>query len=229
MKPKIVAVVPAFNEQKTIARVVMKTAEIVENVVVVDDGSIDRTFKIASLDGTIPVLSHSHNIGPGGALRSGINYALLSKPDIIVTLDADLQHNPEEIPSLLEPILKRKSQLIVGRRDFSEMSLPRRLSNTLTAKILNQTWNVNLADVQCGFRAVRTDVLRSLKIRENGYPWACEMLINAQRLGVKMLSVYVETIRGDKSSVKPLRDTLRFLRMLSRQKGRENNENTKRA
>jgi len=210
------------------AEVVMKTSEVVENVVVVDDGSVDGTFNVASLDGTIPVIKHPYNIGVGATIRIGITHALKTKPDIVVMLDADGQHNPEEIPSLLEPILKRKSQLIVGRRDFSEMSLPRRLSNTLTAKILNQTWNVNLADVQCGFRAVRTDVLRSLKIRENGYPWACEMLINAQRLGVKMSSVHVETIRGDKSSVKPLRDTLCFLRMLSRQKGRENNENTKR-
>ena len=80
--------------------------------------------------------------------------------------------------------------------------------------MLERFFNVKMPDVQCGFRAIRADVFNVLKIEENGYPWASEMLIKANRLGLKMKSVEIETINADKSSIKPLRDSIAFLKMM---------------
>jgi glycosyltransferase involved in cell wall biosynthesis len=213
---KVVAIIPAFNEEKNIARVVDKAINEVDRVIVVDDGSEDKTFELASLDGSIPIIKHPYNIGCGASLRTGIEYALRLKPDIIVMLDGDAQHNPEEIPCLIEPILNNNQHLVVGARDFAKMSIVRRSSNILTKNMLERFFNVKMPDVQCGFRAIRTDVFNTLKIEENGYPWACEMLIKANRLGLKMKSVEIETIKADKSSIKPIRDSIAFLRMMIR-------------
>jgi len=221
MKGKVVVVIPAFNEERSVARVVERAVGIIEEVIVVDDGSLDRTATLASLDGTVPVIQHPYNIGCGGALRTGIAHAQKGNADIIVLLDADGQHNPEEIPTLLDPILNGYTHLVAGARDFSKMTLPRRASNILTANILRRSFGVTLPDVQCGFRAIRSDVLDRLKIHEDGYPWACEMLINAKRRDLKMASVEIETIRAQKSGISPLRDTLQWLRMMLRKERRE--------
>ncbi|MEM2905915.1 MAG: glycosyltransferase family 2 protein [Candidatus Bathyarchaeia archaeon] len=213
MKHRVVAVIPAFNEARTIAAVLDGVLDAVGYAIVVDDGSLDGTAALASLDGTVPVVRHPQRRGVGAALRTGIAEALSMRPEVILTLDADGQHNPEEAPSLLEPILSGRADLVVGARDFSKMPVPRQASNLVTARIL-RGFGVHLPDVQCGFRAIRREALERLQIEEDGYPWAAEQLIRAQRLGVQMGSVEIETIRGDKSGVKPLRDTIRFLRMI---------------
>ena len=101
----------------------------------------------------------------------------------------------------------------MGARDFDRMTLPRKASNLLTAR-LQTRFGVKLPDVQCGFRAIRADALQHIQLRQDGYPWACEMLIEAKKQGLKMEPVPIETIRGLKSEIKPLRDTLEFLYML---------------
>lgn len=219
MKCKAIAVIPAFNEQAHVRKVVERAVEFVDYVVVVDDGSVDGTFEQAGLDGAVEVLRHPRNMGVGAALRTGIAHALQYKPGAIVLLDADGQHDPEEIPSLLRPVLGGEAHLAVGMRDFSLMSLPRHISNSLSAHILRRFYGVPVGDVQCGFRAVRADALGRLTIEQDGYPWAAEQLIKAARLGLKMADVPIETIRPASSHIKPVWDTLRFLHMLLREKG----------
>lgn len=213
MREKVIAVIPAFNEERDVARVVQKTLNEVDNVIVVDDGSRDATFKLASLDGTVPVIKHSYNIGVGRALRTGFNWTHSLKPEIVIMLDADGQHDPVDISNLVEPVLKGDAVLTIGERDFGKMSSVRRASNLLTSKILHDWFNVGLYDTQCGFRAIRTDALGLMSLRQDGYPWASEMLIQARQLGLKMKSAPIETIRPSKSGIRPLRDTLQFVRM----------------
>jgi len=218
MKAKIAAVIPAYNEEKHVQEVCEKTVEFADAVFVVDDGSIDLTAAKASLDGSIPVARHVRNVGVGAALETGIRLALKLKPQVVVTLDADGQHKPEEIPALAEPVLKRQAHIAVGGRDFNVMSLPRKASNVLTAKMLNCMFHVGLPDVQCGFRAIRGDTASLLLGWDKGYPWACEMLIKAKQLNLKMASAPIATINPESSHIKPLTETLRFLNMLLRRR-----------
>jgi glycosyltransferase involved in cell wall biosynthesis len=217
VKAKIAAVIPAYNEEKHVGKVVEEAVTFADTVIVVDDGSADSTFTEASLDGAVQVIRHKRNIGVGAALETGIRAALKLKPKVIVTLDADGQHLPEEIPALAEPILRGQAHITVGQRDFNVMSLPRKASNILTARILNRMFKVPLPDVQCGFRAIRGDIAPHLLGWDRGYPWACEMLIKAEALNLKMASASITTINPEKSHIKPLTETLRFLNMLLRE------------
>jgi glycosyltransferase involved in cell wall biosynthesis len=184
----------------------------------VDDGSTDSTAAKASLNGSVPVVRHVQNIGVGAALETGMRLALKLKPQVIVTLDADEQHKPEEIPALVEPVLKRQAHISVGARDFNVMSLPRKTSNILTAKMLSSMFHVDLPDVQCGFRAIREDAASLLLGWGKGYPWACEMLIKAKQLNLKLASAPIATINPESSHIKPLTETLHFLNMLLRRR-----------
>jgi len=111
----IVAVLPAFNEQRTIAEVILKTEKNVDRVVVVDDGSSDLTAEVAERLGAT-VIRHKRNIGYGAALRSGFEHALKLNPKVVVTLDTDGQHDPNEIPNLVKPILEGKADVVIGSR-----------------------------------------------------------------------------------------------------------------
>ena len=217
MRPRVVAVLPAFNEEATVRRVVEEVYELVGMVVVVDDGSRDGTPSRADLDGMVQVLRHPRNLGVGAALRTGLRKAFRLRPDAVVLLDSDGQHDPQEIPSLLEPVLGGSAHLAVGCRDFNRMSPVRRASNLLTAKLLRSLFGVEVADVQCGFRALRGDLVPHLLPAVDGYPWASEQLIRAQSLKLKIQGVEVSTLPrlSGQSHVKPLRDTLSWLGMMA--------------
>jgi glycosyltransferase involved in cell wall biosynthesis len=213
-RARIVAVIPAYNEERYIRGVVEGAVQTADHVIVVDDGSADMTGSAASLDGSVRVVRHGFNMGVGAALDTGVAVALRLKPQVIVTLDGDGQHDPLEIPSLAEPVLSGRAHVAVGCRDFERMSLPRRLSNALTAELMGRLFHVDLPDVQCGYRALRADAAPLLRGWDSGYPWACDMLIRARRLDLRMTPVPIGTVRPGHSHVKPIRDTLRFLNMV---------------
>ncbi len=152
-------IIPAYNEELTIGSVVA-LARKYGDVLVVDDGSSDRTSEIAQNAGAI-VVKHETNMGKGAALRTGFDYALANGYDAAVCLDADGQHNPGEIPKLLEPILKDEADMVIGSRflDGAKKSIPlyRRLGlwilNTTTNASLNG--NLKVTDSQSGFRAMK--------------------------------------------------------------------------
>ena len=120
---RVIAIIPAFNEEKTIGDVVSKTMRYTDEVIVIDDGSEDKTAEIAFRNGA-KVYCHPINRGSGGAVGTGIRAALLNEADVIVTLDADEQHDPAEIPKLIEPIIKGEADAVIGSRFLIRQPMP---------------------------------------------------------------------------------------------------------
>lgn len=127
---ELTVVIPAYNEEKTIASVIAGVRRYVDNVIVIDDGSADSTLEIAQKSG-VKVYRHFINRGLGGALGTGIRAALSAGADIIVTLDADGQHDPAEIPFLLKPIMESEADIVIGSRFLKTQPMPlfRRMGN----------------------------------------------------------------------------------------------------
>ena len=205
---KILALIPAYNEEERIGDVVKKTSKYCD-VLVVDDGSMDNTGNIAKENGAF-VIKHEKNKGKGDALITGFNYAIENNYNVIITLDADGQHDPSEIPKFLENI--DKYDIIIGARDFREMPFLRRLSNTITTFLLSLRTHQKIEDSQSGYRLIKTHVLKGLNFKTKRFILESELLVRAKcRIG----NIRVKTIyRGEKSHINNLKDTIRFIKFL---------------
>ena len=161
-RPKIFACIPAYNAERSIEEVVRATLKHVDYVVVIDDGSFDKTAELAERAGAY-VVRHSMNMGYGAALKSGFTMALKGKADIVVTLDADLQHNPDDIPSLLTPVLNGSAELVIGSRIDEKGNVPTyRKAGVRFITKLAQFNGVPVKDAQSGFRAYTAKALRTI-------------------------------------------------------------------
>lgn len=176
-KKSIVAVIPAYNEERFIGSTVLKTRRHAQHVVVVDDGSTDATAQVAKAAGAL-VVSHPVNRGKGAALNSGFVQALELAPDVVVTIDADGQHQPPEMATVAAPIAWGQADIAVGSRYLRrECHIPRhrvwghRLFNVLT----NTASGVPVGDSQSGFRAFSPRAARALIFRSNGFSVESEM------------------------------------------------------
>jgi glycosyltransferase involved in cell wall biosynthesis len=205
---KILALIPAYNEEERIGKVVKKTLKYCD-VIVIDDGSMDDTGKRAEEKGAF-VIKHEKNRGKGDALITGFNYALKNNYDIIITLDADGQHDPSEIPNFLKKI--DKYDIIIGARNFKEMPFPRRISNTITTFLLSLRTHQKIGDSQSGYRLIKTDALRGLDFKTERFILESELLVRAKcRIGnVRIKTIYA----GEKSHINNLRDTIKFIKFL---------------
>lgn len=214
----VCCVIPAYQEYKTIERVVSITQKYCSSVIVVDDGSTDNTEEIAKKAGAI-VLRHTKNQGKGAALRTGFNYVLKNQWEIIITLDGDLQHNPHSIPRFLEKI-KQGYDVVVGSRHATrseEMPFARILSNLITTQALRVFFKVPVTDSQSGYRAFRRRVLEVIPVRDSGFSAETEILIDAQRAGFLISEVPIATSYGEeKSKIRAHRDITRWLITLGR-------------
>jgi glycosyltransferase involved in cell wall biosynthesis len=208
---RVAAVIPVYNEEKTIEFLVRRTLKFVDKVVVVDDGSSDASAARARAAGA-QVISLGKNTGKANALREG--FKAVRDYDVVVTLDGDLQHSPGEIPALLECIQKG-NDLCIGSRFLSGsegMPLQRRLSNRLTSLIISMLAGKRISDPQSGFRAIRGDKLAQLELRAERYAIEHVMILEAARKGFKIGEVPISTIYGEeKSYIHPLKDTLRVV------------------
>ncbi len=176
MRPRLSAVIPAYNEEETIGWVVERTLRYVDEVIVVDDGSLDRTAERA-LEAGARVVKLEENRGILQAIVRGFSEA---RGEIIITLDADGQHNPDEIPRLLEPILRGEADVVLGRRP----SLPH-LSERILAYLTGL--KVSIHDVSTGFRALRRWVVKGMRLRGS---CLCGILVlEAYRLGARITEV----------------------------------------
>jgi len=191
---KIVAVLAAYNEEKSIAKVILTTEKLVDKIIVVDDGSRDLTGDIAKRLG-VAVLTHESNRGKGAALRSGIDLAKKEGFDILVTLDSDSQHDPKEIPLVVEPILQGNADLVIGVRPMDSGVMPREriVGNKLFDAMSNQKSGEKLHDTQSGFRAYSASALDKIKFVENGMAIESQTLLDAVNAGLRIKEIPVST------------------------------------
>jgi glycosyltransferase involved in cell wall biosynthesis len=211
---KILALIPALNAERTIGKVVHDSKERVDMVVVIDDGSADRTGDVARANGAI-VLRHEVNRGKGGSLKTGFAYAIENGFDGVITLDADGQHLPSEIPKIIAAHEESGADLVIGGRAhlFGEMLPRRRLANRFSAWSIAKCAGTRVTDSQSGFRFYSTKLLRAIKLRTEGFDLESEVIVRTGRGGFRIITTPISLgfIDGVSTShYKPLKDTIRI-------------------
>lgn len=216
MMHRILVAIPALNAANTLPALIdqLEKAYPHISILVIDDGSTDQTSEIALLHGA-GLIAHKRNLGKGAALRAAFDYAIAHEFDAVVTLDADLQHDPAEVQLFLEEFNDDRTILLGVRRLSPDMPFPRKVSNSLSTFVASVFAGRRITDSQSGFRLVPTRILRSLQLVSNRYDLEPELIIRAARAGFQIRGIPITTIYNDSaSSIQPLRDTLRFLKML---------------
>lgn len=183
----VVAAIPAFNASKSIAEIVYTSSKLVDKVVVCDDGSTDLTRMIAKQMGA-DVIDHGRRMGRGAALRSLFEYAIHAGADVVVTLEGDGQHNPEDIPKVLETLQETGADIVNGSRFLHESSGEIRRKR-LTTRILNAAANADVTDASSGFRAYTRKAVELIIPAEMGTSADSEVLMKARSEGLKVIEV----------------------------------------
>src|SRR5256885_7651823 len=181
---RVAAIIPAYNEARSIAAVVDGVRGVVERVIVVDDGSSDGTAERARAAGA-DVIAHGVNRGKGTAVRTGLARVLADHFTHVLLLDADMQHLPEEAAALLAAAQRSGADVVVGERRFDRDRMPaaRYHANRIGSRALSWFVGAPVQDTQCGFRVFRVDALRPLQLTASGYEIETEMLIQLRRRG----------------------------------------------
>ena len=218
-EPRVACVIPALNAASTLASVVEGLRESLRSpfVAVIDDGSGDETGRVAR--GCADVVERfPHNRGKGAALRAGFAVALDHGADIVLTIDADGQHDPRFAPGLVQAL--ETADIVVGARDRRSPAMPRgrRLTNRLSAAAMAHCIGRPVDDAQCGYRAIARRVVSDVKPRGNRYEFETEFLIVAARRGHRITFVPVPTVYHSPvpSQFRPLRDSARIVGTLWR-------------
>jgi len=216
---RITVIIPAYNEETRLPKVLEGIPDFVDEVIVVDDGSSDGTYEVAKAfsekDGRIKAIRLEKNCGKGCAMREGIKH---SSGDVVVFMDADGQHRPEEIRNLVEPIVAGEADLVIGARKVEEAGkrpLHRRLSNIITTRLIRLKLRQYVYDTQSGFRAFSREFLP--EIESDRYEVETEMLIKAAKRGARIKEVPVSMIYDPSREGRfGPRDVFRFVRALFR-------------
>ena len=213
--PRIVALIPAYNESLRVAGVVRGVAAHLPPWVI-DDGSSDDTAARAEAAGAT-VVRQWPNQGKGAALREGFRRALAEGCDAVMTLDADGQHDPAEIPIFLEAFAARQSDLIIGRRRFRHMPPVRRLANWLGRKSFSWAVGQPVPDNQSGYRLISRRLMMALgTAEETGFEFELEMIVTCVRQGFTLDWVPIRTIyTGEGSHIDSATHLTNFLRVLA--------------
>jgi glycosyltransferase involved in cell wall biosynthesis len=213
LKSKFIAIcIPAFNEENNIEEVISKAKGLGTEVIVCDDGSQDKTYELAFKTG-VTVIKHAQNRGYGRTLNTLFEYALNTKADVIVTLDSDGQHNPEQISRLLEPINSNSADIVIGSRFISQegrtnVPIYRSLGIKAITRITQLACYEKITDATSGFRAYSYDALSKLRLLEDGMAISTEILLKAKQLKLKIMEVPITTCNyelKDKSTQHPVR------------------------
>lgn len=216
----VAALIPCYFEEKHIRDVAGRTRAQLESVLVVDDGSTDKTSDEARAVG-VEVIRHEKNQGKGAAIKTGLR-ALTSRDGVewVLILDGDGQHLPEEIPHFLAAANRNDASMIVGNRmsDTRTMPLVRKLTNLTMSGLISAIIGQRVPDSQCGFRMFRKDLAAAfVDVPSSNFDFESEMLAIAARRGVKIAAATVSTVYGDeRSKIHPVRDTVRFFQLLGR-------------
>ena len=217
--PNTLALIPAYNEAQRIAPVIAATLARLP-ALVVDDGSRDDTAAVAEAAGAT-VLRQVPNQGKGAALRAGLRWGLERGYDAVLTLDADGQHDPAEIPTLLAAFAATRADLLIGSRDFSQMPLSRRVANTLGRWSFSWALGQRIEDNQSGYRLLSRRMAEAVLLsQEQGFEFEVEMIVICVQRGYTLAWAPIRTIYGDQGShIDPwthMRNWLRIVRQTRR-------------
>src|SRR3989338_1222415 len=189
-------VIPAHNESGRIQNTIQKVQQHSSNIIVVDDGSTDQTYQEA-INCKVTVLKHSINLGKGAALKTGCDYALLNGATTLIVLDADGQHDPQEIPKFLR--LLNSHEIVFGARAISPtMPAILKVGNKFLTSSLKWLYGVQVDDSQCGYRAFTAQAYQKVRWAATDYFMETEMIVNAGKHKLKSTQVPIETIYNDK-------------------------------
>ena len=196
MGEKIFAVIAAYNEEKHIGKVVKEIKKHIDNVVVVDDGSKDKTKEAAKKSNAV-VLRHLINLGKGAALKTGCDYAIKNKANIIIAIDADAQHDPKEIPKFLEN-LKKCDVVLAYRKLNKNMPFVLKYGNWFINKTIRFLYGIKIKDSQCGYRAFTAKAYKTLRWKASDYSMESEMIAKIGKYKLAYKEIPIETIYSDK-------------------------------
>lgn len=213
---KICVIIPAYNEEKTIRELIRSVKRYIADVLVVNDGSSDETEEVSKGAGA-SVINFKENIGKGTALKVGFDYVLKNNYDAVITMDADGQHSAGDIINFIDDALPSDVSVVVGNRmaDPEDMPTARFITNLFMSLIISAICRQNIPDTQCGFRLIKCDLLKDMRLVSSNYEIESELLIKASRLHTKIVSVPIKSVyQGQLSLINPIIDTWRFLVML---------------
>ncbi len=208
--------VPAYNAGKYLPELISRLRNFVcdDNLLFVNDGSTDNTLELLKQH-RVRFISFPQNRGKGAALMAGFRYAIDNEYRSVLTIDADLQHLPEEIPRFYA--LDDGRRFIIGTRNMNLKIMPfdRWLTNNLTSMIISIFSTQRVRDSQSGYRLIPTQVLGAIRLKTVNYDFESEMLFKAGALGCTIAEVPISTIyEGSTSYINPFRDTGRFIRQI---------------
>ena len=204
---KITVGLPAYNEEKNIAKIIVESKKFADQIIVCDDGSTDSTSIIAESLGAI-VIKHPKNLGYGSAIRSIFLKAREINSKVLVTIDADGQHKIEDVNKIIKPIVDGQADISIGSRFLDKHdNAPkyRKLGINIITKVTNSSLSEKITDAQSGFRAYNNKVLQSLTPSDSGMGISTEILIKSSNLGFKIAEVPTEIqYEGDTSTQNPV-------------------------
>jgi glycosyltransferase involved in cell wall biosynthesis len=219
IRSQTAAVIPAYQDEKHIGDIVRRTRERVDHVVVIDDGSSDRTAQRAREAGA-EVIVHAQNRGKGEAIKTGLGQGIGRELAWVILLDSDGQHLPEEIDRFLSAAASvTRPTFFIGNRmnDVARMPFIRRVVNRCMSSQISRICGQRIPDTQCGFRMVHRQMDPELLGGGHRFDYETEVLIIASRKGYRIESVPITTVYSDEvSKIHPLRDALRFFKLMWR-------------
>lgn len=212
---EIIALIPTYNEARYVADVVRRTLVHVP-VVVIDDGSTDGSSAAAAMAGA-KVLVHTTNQGKGQALNTGFDYALQRGVAAVITLDADGQHDPDEIPNFIAAFRADQGDVIIGQRSFAQMPVKNQFGNRTGSFLLSLAMGRSIPDNQSGYRLLGRKVLAQVRPSSARFEAEVEILLRAQMAGFRLAWIPIKTIYNDKKShFRTAHDSALFLKMVWR-------------
>jgi glycosyltransferase involved in cell wall biosynthesis len=219
IRSKAAALIPAYGEEKHIGEVVLRTRAVLEHVLVVDDGSMDKTADHARAAGA-EVIVHPQNRGKGESIKTGLRHWLGRQFDFVIIVDADGQHRPEEIDRFLRVAAsENRVALLIGNRmnDVARMPRLRRAVNRYMSKKISDVCGQEIPDTQCGFRLIHRQLIPEVLGGTARFDYETEMLFILSRRDFRIESVPISTVYSDEvSSIHPVRDTIRFAKLMWR-------------
>jgi len=202
---KVIVAMPAYNEAKYISSVVAGARDHADEVIVVDDGSVDITALLARYAGAT-VFCHNINRGYGSAIQTIMAIAKVKKPDVLVIIDADCQHTTDDIPRLVSRLMMGDTDIVIGSRSRSDIPFYRYVGGKVLSLFTQLLSGVPISDSQSGFRAYSKKAIDSLDLKENGMTVSSEIIAKAAKCGLCIKEVPI-SIRysGDSSTYNPVK------------------------